>query len=267
MKKPLSFVQKLNEEAKNIFGFRAPQIKPPEGDVSNDASPIQQFAIEKMLRALSQNNVQGGKGKFRFTNDVTWGTGTGAIRVKVTPNMGVIIERQTDDRDGGVFWVCRRVYRIKVQEYAGHEETVAGEIIGEVEEIAREPIDAAQPEYKLESLVNKLVDRVKNYTSGPFIYSLTRKHNNDWYTLLFNMRGMGVGQLVRQAKGGSTPAGIIELIFYPTEGRVHCIVTTIGIEEESDSWIIMVPYFLADFAPSQDIEEVANNIFTGLRTI
>lgn len=258
----------LTEEnrGRNLYGFRQPEPAKRTQD-DDDALPIKAFGVERLLDSLASEEFRGNVGRVAYSQSVVWGSGSGSVRVKINPNLGVTIERQVDDRQGGVFWACHRAFRIR-EEYAGREDTVASDLAGEVKSIVSEPLDSAKPEFAIRRLVHRVEELVKNMSeSSAFVYQSTHKHNDDWYTMLFSLKGAGVGQLVRQTKGGETPAGIIELAFYPKEGRVKGIITTVGIEGESEAWKIMVPYFMADFAPSQSVGEIAGILQTGIRTI
>lgn len=249
--------------ANDLFGFKTTEKEQPPKP-QDGLPPIHQFGTQKLLTLLKENKLLGDVGKYKYTDEVVWGTGSGSVRVKISPNMGVTIDRKSEDRTNDPVWVTKRAYRIKIEDFSGREGVVAGEIFSELEEIVKHQNDAPKEKFNILPLVNRVVDNVKRI-SGIFVYQRTVKNDENWYTLVFSLKGAGAGQLVRQTKGGPTPAGVLELVFYPSLGYMKTIINTIGIEGESGAWVILVPNFVANFMPTQDKEEISDAIVAGFR--
>ncbi len=258
-----SFSTFLEHDAvRKMFGF--PEPKPPLA-LDPEGGPIKMFGREKLMSELAHYRVGPTTG-VKLLGEVRWGEGSGAVRVRLSPNYLVMVERLTDDLNGNSVWVCKRTAKVKVGEFSGEEPTVAVDIAKQVSEVADTAIDAAQSAFKMDPLIKRLVEKVKRL-SGPFIYERTNRSGPDWYTILFGTIDSGVGQLVRQTRAGTTPAGLLEVAFMRNRGVVKGIFTTIGVSGTSGQWQLQVPYFTGEFVPTQPLEEIASILFSGIRLI
>jgi hypothetical protein len=202
-----------------------------------------------------------------FTPATLWGDKVGAIRARLTPNKGVIIERRTSDLQGQSLWIVKKTFKIKTEEFVGHEDIVADDVSKHVKIIAHEPIDSAQREYSgLFGIVRRIVEKVQAKVNPMFTFQEVKKVNENNYNILLSVAGYGQGKLVSRLKPGPSSGGIIDMSYNPETGMVKGILTTIEVEE-SGAWEIDVPYFMGQFAPSQPPEEIVSSMIAGLKFI
>jgi len=251
----------------DIYGFEDKHPKPVEKPDPSDELPIQHFSLNRMLDELARLQVGGFRVTRPFEDEVRWGESDGAIRARLTPNQGVSIERLTSDLEGKPFWITKKLVKMKTNQFAGHEDVVSGEIEEHILSLAREPIDGAVRGYKdIWTLTKRVAEGVKGVNPS-FVYQEIKKVSETNYNILFSVANGGVGQIVRNTKGGSTPAGIIDMSYNPERGSIKGILTTIEIEGESSSWVIGIPYFMGEFSPTQPIDEIVRALQAGLKFI
>lgn len=252
------------EAVEDIYGF---EDKEPEDERVDDL-PIKSFSIHRLLNELSDYTIGELVCYRNFVDQVQWGNEPGALRVRLTPNLGVILERMTSDLQGKPFWITKKLFKLRNQEFAGRESTVAAEINHHIQEISKESLDSPSANYNLYPLAIRLADRVKKHIHNMFIYEEFKKINENNYNILFSLVGAGVGRLLGSGnQTGWTPAGIIDISYNPERGSIKGILNTISVDNDTDSWRIDVPYFLSEFAPSQPAEEIITTIVSGLKFV
>lgn len=251
-------------EAKDLYGF---EKEKPIPKFQNDL-PVNHFQYNKMFDYLSQTMIGELKIYKPFDDQIQWGNEGGAIRVRLTPNQGINIERLTSDLQGQPLWITKKLLKIKVNEYAGREDIVASDIVDHIKNVAFEPLDGPVADYqKLHILTNKIVEKVKDNIHDMFVYQEVKKVNDNNYNILFSIVGAGVGKLAHRKSGGWTPAGIIDVSYDPRNGSIRGIVNTVSVENDADPWGIDIPYVDSKFSPSQPMSEIVNAIINGLKFI
>lgn len=252
-----------HDAVRELFGF--PELKPPLA-LNPEGGPIKAFGRERLMSELSQFKVGPSNGT-KLLGEVRWGDGSGSVRVRLSPNYLVMVERLTDDLNGNSVWVCKKTSRIRVGEFTGEEPTVASDIAEQVNEVANKNIDAPKESYNMDALLRRLVDKAKRMT-GPFVFEAVKHSGPDWKTLQFGLINSGVGQLVRQTPSqGATPLALLEVAFLRSRGIVRGIFTTVGQDAKSGAWKLQIPYFDAMFTPTQSTEEVSSILYSGIRLV
>lgn len=247
-------------ETHNIYGFKHQnEIEKEENDL-----PIQSFNINKMMNLVAKAKISGIKRP--FVDVIQWGEGTGTVRIKLTPNIRVIIERKSSTLDGESTWITKKVFKIKSNEYAGKEHIVAEELISEIEDLLSSKIDVAGEFNDLFGLTKRVAIDIKN-ANKYFNFHTIKKVNENNYNIIFNISNYGVGRLGRIIDAGPSPTLVINLAYLPKKGVIKCIVNALDIEEESGSWNQSVPYFISDFTPTQSESEMSKIIFNSIRSI
>ena len=256
-------------EVKDLFGFAEKEKTPPELK-PQDENPIKAFGMNEFLDRLARVKIGSHLSHRTFEDQVQWGKTDGALRARLTPNQGISVERLTADLNGQPLWITKKLFKIKTNEFAGHEDVVAKELGEQINHIAHEKLDSPVANYKgLHTLTAKMVERVKHNIHDMFVYQELKKVSENNYNILFSLMGAGVGKIVRRTgnSGGWTPAGIIDLSYNPERGSMKGILSTVSVDNDADPWEIDIPYFMGEFSPSQPMEEVIQAIVAGLKFI
>lgn len=250
---------------RDLYGFAAKEkpVKQPS------ELPIQPFYMSKLMTELARESVGLLLPTRPFEDQIRWGYTEGSIRVRLTPNQGVSIERLTSDLEGSPLWVVKHLLKIKTEEFVDHEDVVAKEIAEIAKELAYAPIDAAQKDY------NKLYDLTKEVSKSlksvhdHFVYEEIKKVSENNYNIKLALTGAGVGRIAATGRRASrlSPYGIVDISYDPERGSIKGIVSTIDIAEEGGDWEIGLPYFLGQFSPMQSMEEISRVLSAGLKFI
>lgn len=250
-------------ETKDIFGFDS--VKPEEEEKEPDDLPIQSFNSNHLMDLLAKTKLPGLTRP--FDSIIIWGNDVGAIKIKLTPNLAISIERKTNDLSGNSLWIIKKLFKIKIREFAGKEDFVASELEKEVMSLAKEPIDVPIKNYKkIEDLTKRIAQQVIA-ANKYFSFQRIKKINDNNYNILFNITNFGLGKIVRRFKGGPTPAGLVDISYNEQKGIIKCFLTTIGIEGESESWQLDHPYFVGEFAPTQSEKDISKIMYNALHNI
>ncbi len=257
------FMEFLEHDAvRRMYGI--PDLKEPIKD-NPEGGPIKFFGREKLFSELSNYKVGPLSGK-RLLSEVRWGDGVGAVRATLSPNFLVMVERLTNDLKGHPVWICKKVSKIKIMEYAGQEFTVAGDIAKQVDFISRQQIDPPKEHFNMDAVIRRTVDKLKRLP-GPFVYESVKHSGKDWKTIKMGITSAGNGQLVRQTNPGITPAALLEIAFIRDKGLVKSIFTTVAQDGNSGAWEIQAPYFFGMFSPNQSPEELSSILFSAVRLV
>jgi len=234
----------------------------------DDDKPIRSFNVQWMMDVLSRKKINGRiKATDAFLDHVTWGDMDGAIRVRLTPNIEVMIERRTTDLEGAKTWVLKRFFKPKLEEYAGKEEEVSKEVFEEVEGLYKEAIDSASENYgNLLSLSKRMADRIRTHAPLIYDYQDTKEVNKDYYVIYFSIRNAGVGKLVSRSQRGSlSPEVTIDVNFNREKGLIRVIISTVSYGAEGQGWEVDVPLLDSFYAPSQNKDEIIDTVLAAIR--
>jgi len=254
----------------DIFGFGEIEAKKrDEEEIPDDDQPIRPFSVAWMMDVLARKKIGGRvKASHAFLDQVTWGEGkVGSVRVKLTPNIAVFIERAVDDVQGQRTWVCKKVFKPNLKEYAGREEVVANDVFKEVEKLYDTKIDTATEEHDyLINLVKRMAARLKAVAPEIFVFQDVKEINQNYYVIYFSLKGVGVGKLATKGRRVTqTPEATIDVNFNKERGLIHVILTTVTIGGEGDDWQLDIPYLDAFYAPSQNKDEIIDTVITALK--
>jgi hypothetical protein len=246
----------LLKEGKDIFGFER-EIVPVRRNPHDD-EPLKTFNIEEVMNYLVTCDVGPLSPKINFVNEIRWGDGSGAIRVRVGTNLDVMIEKQGIDLRGDPRWYTARVYQLRRDGAGGTEVTVANEILDVVKKVAKQPMPSPTNEYvDLENLVFSIANAIRKTGSPIFLFEGIRKIGDNNYIVMLGLRGHGVEhqdqKRVMQNQTHITyskDTGIIRIFNYNIESPVG----------KSQNWKLMEADVDWYFAPNQPREEIVETI-------
>lgn len=201
-----------------------------------------------------------------WEDTVVWGNdNAGAIKVAATPlgSLKLVVRRLVKDLQGENTWVFRKVFPLRDDIDQYHESVIAGNVYDTVVEISQEPLEAPDAEYEeLDRLANKLWHTTKKQHPSYIMFPTSfRKQNENYYKLVYEMRGQGAGSPY-QGKTGRTERFDIDLIYEPNSGMIRCFGYDIDSSMRERSWMIQTPEWDEKFSPRQDSDEIVRNIVT-----
>ncbi len=260
----------------DIFGFedieakKAQDALTPEGEP--DDLPIRPFSVQWMMDVLARQKVGGRiKSTHFFLDEVIWGEpkGIGSVRVKITPNIRVYIERQIEDMLGQRTWINKAVFKPDLTKYAGNEEQVAYDIFDEVQKIYFTNVERASETYdNLTNLVRRMAGRVRSQAPEIYSYQDTKEVNRDYYIIYFAIRNVGVGKLVnKRAHVTRTPEATIDVNYNRERGLIRVILSTVSVGSGTGqgAWEVDLPYLDSWYAPGQNKDEIIDTVLTALK--
>lgn len=257
---------------KDVFGFddiAARKEEEQKQKPQDEDKPIRAFNVQWMMDVLARKKLGGRvKATEAFLDHVTWGEREGAVRVRLTPNIEVQLERRITDKEGATVWVLKRLFKPKLEEFAGKEEIVANEVFEEVEEVWQEAIPSAADEYKnLLHLSKRMTDRIRSHAPDLYDYQDTTQINKDYYILYFAIRNAGVGKLVSRSPSGGrfSPEVTVDVNFNREKGLLHIIVSTVSFGGEGSGWEVDLPWLDSWYAPSQKQDEIIDTVLTSIK--
>jgi hypothetical protein len=253
----------------DIFGFN--QLEKERDNLSDkpdDDMPITLFSVDWLMNSLARKRINNVKANHDFLDEIYWGNKkVGTIRVRLTPNTNVYIERLMADLEGNPIWICKRLFKIDQRDFQGKEDIVADDIFKEVIKIDSEKFEAAKADWKdLQLLVSKLVQRIRTAHGDIFMYQDVKKVRKNYYVIWFSIAGAGTGRLLHTGRRSQrTPEATVDVAYDDVAGTIHIILSTVSGGDEGLSWEIDVPYLDAFYAPSQSREEIVDTIVTALK--
>lgn len=258
----------------DIFGFEDLEQKKQEDNPfltsdkeGEDEEPVKSFSVQWLMDTLARKRLgKSIKASHAFLDKVQWGKEDGAVRVRLTPNITMFIERLITDKLGQPTWITKRVFKPRVKDFAGHEEIVANDVFNEVEALYYAELESAADNYPLLSLVKRMSGRARAAAPDIFIYQDIKEVKPDYFIIYFSLRGVGVGKLTsRIGQVNQTPEATIDVHFDKKRGLIHVIVGTVAIGGRGDDWVVDIPFLDAFFTPTQPKDEIIDTVLTTLK--
>lgn len=259
----------------DIFGFDDIDAKKKaeiaDKEDKNDL-PIKPFSIQWMMDVLARQKIGGRTASDHFfIDEVIFGDkkAIGSVRIKVTPNIIIHIQRQIQDMEGRRTWITKAVYKPDIKKYAGQEEQVAYDIFAEVEPIYFSDVEVPMENYeKLLPLTKRMLDRVRSKAPVLYTYMDTKEVSKDHYIIYFSLAAGGIGKLVsKRPHNARNPEAMIEMHYNRDRGLLHVILTTVAVGSGTGqgSWEVDIPYLDAWFSPQQHKDEIIDTVITSLK--
>jgi hypothetical protein len=255
----------------DIFGFddlEAKKVLAAEDDTAEDEMPVKPFSVEWLMGTLAHKKIGNRiRSSHAFLDQVVWGgKDAGAVRVKLTPNITIFVERRITDLEGTSTWILKNVFKPKLKDYAGKEEFVADDVFKQVEKIYFDQLEVATEKCEVINLAKRMSARVRAHAPDLYIFQDIKEVRKDYFVIYFNLRGMGVGKLASRTRNVTqTPEATIDVNFDKKRGLIHVIVSTVSIGQDGGDWEIDIPYLDAFFTPTQDKDEIIDTVITSLK--
>ena len=194
---------------------------------------------------------------------VQWGTEAGAIRVSASPlgSLRLMTRRLTHDLNGESMWICKNVLPIKDYQDQHKEIDLAHNLHKMLEELSKEPLDAPYEKYEdTERLAWKLWHITKKRHPSYIMFPVSlRKQDENYYKLVYEFRGQGVGSPYN-GKTGRSEQFNIDLIYYPKRGLLRCMGYDIDSSMRERKFYVQPSEWDEAFTPKDDEDKIIENI-------
>ena len=203
------------------------------------------------------------EGHLIFNDGIQWGNEAGSMMVEMSPfgSMRVVARRLVKDLQGKDTWVLKYVYPISDSRDQDHETKIANDVYDRLTEISKNEIDGPDKEYdEIERLAQKLWHTTKkNHPSYIMFPTQLRKQDENYYKLVYEFRGQGVGAPYN-GKTGRAEQFDIDLVYYPEKGMIRCFGYDIDSSTRERKFYVQPSEWDEMFSPKQDANEIVENI-------
>lgn len=258
-------------EGKDIFGFESKMGS------SNNASkntisdkPIIGIHSDVIVEFMLSNPLEGPAPVSEFSNQVRWGSNTGAVEMVISPfgSYKAIIRKAQPDLEGRHVWACKRIMPFKdlmnVNEVV--DDRVADTILVEVDKVRREETRSPSHEYSgLASLTRKAANVFKRRDVCPDVFifrGIKEAVTNRSYMIFFELRGHGV-----EAPGASrVEQFVIEMNYSPSTGMIRSFGYEVQSPTRGHRWYPQPSEWDEYFSSGQPDNEIVECIAGALST-
>jgi hypothetical protein len=253
-----SYKNWLLTEKQDIFGFEGPQPGEQPGKGIDHEAPVNQVDIEFISDYLGQHAVGSKRPFVKFINEVVWGDQTGSLRVTISPDLSVIFDRKVRDMEGNPVWVTKKVFQINQQGYGGHEESLASEILEELQMINDVSNDSAKKEFDgIRNVVDGIAEHIRATAKRDvFIFQGIRQFGENTFCIAMSVRGGG-GEEEGQGRVMENQTWIS---FDNKTGLIRVSNYNIGSAVTKSEWKVKPMDLDMHFAPTQSVKEIASTI-------
>lgn len=251
-------------EQNDIFGFDKPAKIEPRSIIEEE--PIKSFNSEYAIDLLLEKNLNSKHAFSRFSNEIQWGSGSGAIKLKISPMFDAFIYNLIHDLEGNPTWICRKVFQINNKDFAGRERVVSEDLFEQIQKIDQSGLLYAKEEMDFASFVSALVNRLKHFKSEIFYYKGTKKLHENNYLTWFEIKGQGSGRVAGSHAAASILQMITDMSFNPKTGLIRLMLTNVNDNvDEPTSWELWYSDFNEQYSPIQSRDEIIETFLCFLK--
>lgn len=263
-------MQDFNEWMDDIFGFEKEQREQEKALLAkkpNQEKPIKAFNLQEMMDNLYRLSEYAVKPPFqRFFSEMQWGTEAGALRTIITPKYHVVIERLSNDLRGDPIWICKKIYSINYDDFAGKEDLVASEVYEALQMLEKEKLNMNTKEYDLATLAIRMSTSVKAFKHDVLVFQGLKKLTECNYEIYMSVKGAGVGRSVGARTSRSVQEYILDMSFNEHTGNVKVFFFPISAQDEGgNAWEVLPAEFMEFFSSSQHINEIIDAVMVSLK--
>jgi len=251
--KDLNFKLWIETDLNDLFGFERDKEQTSMQRQGEGENPIHNFDIDELARLLKDRNLPGKKASIKFVNEIHWGDRAGAIKVEISPTLGLEIAKLGVDLQGNKVWVTKKYFQINRDGYGGFEEKVSDDIFELIKFIDNQPLESPKPQYpELESLVVGMANKFRRVAHDIFIFEGVTKINDTNYIIKLGIRGHGI-EAPDQRR---VEENLTDISFDPKSGKIRVINTNVESSIGEHKWEIMPSDNDFYFFPSQSRDEI-----------
>lgn len=234
------------------------RVEAKEPDNPRKGLPILPFKAGMMMQELSNYSINNLEPKMKYSNEVHWGDGPGAMRIYIGTGLNVVLERMIIDKSGKNRWITKKVYQINQNAYSGLESSVVTEILDKILKVNESKLDSFKNEFiSIENLVGKIYNSIIRTAKPIFKGQGIKKVNENTFIIRLMVKGQGAG-----APGHNRILENQTTVFYDdTTGIIRMINTNLETPMGSGGkWEIREADTDFKFLPTQSSEEIAETI-------
>lgn len=199
----------------------------------------------------------------KIDDEVQWGNGEGAIKVTITPlgSMRATTKRLIKDLQGNKTWVLESVCPISDYKDQHKEVEIANKIFDKINEITNTATNGPDADYEdIERLAQKLWHTTKKQHPSYIMFpTQLRKQRENYYKLVYEFRGQGVGAPY-EGKTGRAEQFNIDLVFYPEKGVIRCFGYDIDSSTRERKFYVQPSEWDEYFSPKTEDNLIIENI-------
>jgi hypothetical protein len=263
--KPLLFKNWLLKEFAD-FGFDQDQRGKPQGgtETVSGETVFKPLDGSKIITELAKLPAIGPNTPFqKWQDSVEWGNGPGAIQVGVTPlgSMRIVVRRKISDLYGESCWICTDIVPLGDNESENKEISIAQDVYNKITEQANEMIPSPLKKFEeFDRLCWRLWSETKKKHPSYIMFPLRYvKQNENYYKLVYEFRGHGV-MSSKKGRPHRAEQFNIDMIWDENKGLVRCLGYNIDSTLGQHSWKVQPPEFEEYFSPTQDKQQIIENI-------
>jgi hypothetical protein len=227
-------------------------------------TPMPSHHLEYIISSLRKIGV-GTKiaKKEDFHTNVTWGTGSGSLKVVITPfgGMRAVIRKQVPDLEGVPTWLCIKVYQI--EDYDNPDVAIL-QITKDLRQADKEGLPAPGEFKNLEQFVTKLTKDINYYSrQSVLMFEGIRAVKPEYdYIIKYSLTGTGLQKGQRRINQFQ-----VEVKMDPKSGFLAVAGNEIGDNIASWSWQIEPSDFYEKFSPNQNKEEISRAVVESVGSV
>lgn len=251
-----------------MFGFKSKsELNEP---MEPQDLPIKGINSDTVVEYMMSKNLGEKQPSLQYSNQVQWGEDTGAVRIKISPigSFKIFIRKLQPNLEGVQTWACKKIvaYEEILNSKKSFDEKIAFEMMNMIEEIAKEEINAPNPEYEgIEGLTRRVARTASRADVIPdiFLYRGVVKSNipNNWL-VVFECRGHGV----EAPEGHRLEQFNIDMSFNPRTGMIRSIGRNIESPTKGHKWSIQPSEWDEYFSSGQPEKEIIEAICSAFKT-
>jgi len=236
----------------------------PQEDNNKQNLPWKDFKthdfIEYLKLLITKDNKKITKD---WEEEVDWIENSNIFQVNINPfgSLRVTCRKETRDNNGEKLLVCKYVYSVN-DKITNQEQKMANFIYNKIKKLSLKDIDYPNRKYNLKPLANELYYALtKKYPDIMFPVKL-RKMNDDYYKIVFEFKGQGVGVPGSQI-------GIefnVDLAYDKEKGFIKCWGYDISSPVNKRKTNIQPSEWYEYFSPKEKIRNIIKMISTTFLT-
>lgn len=250
------------DERWKSFGFMDDESESQPPPNPRDELPLKRVDSEYLMGLVGGLHLDSFAPRQPFENELHWGEGPGALRMKLLPNQGVAIERMFHDLEGSPSWQGKRFYQINRKGVGGEEQQIAEILKRSIEQLWEEPMQVPKKNVEdFPGLVFRIADAVNTTKRRIFGRERIRKINDGHFVIPFHLgNGNGAPNQQRYLRFLAEivmlgDKGIIQINGYPLVGK----------EGRDAEYRVAPSQYSMSFLPDQGWEEIADVVASWFR--
>lgn len=236
-----------------------PNLRPVLG-MPNER-PLKPINTEGVMEVLKRLPPIGSlRPKWSWQDIMEWGEEVGAVKINVSPygSYKITTRRKIYDLEGTERWICKAITPLNTEQFASSQEEVLAHYLYEnVQKISQEQIERAQDDCpNFDRICNGLTVKCRQQHPLVMLYRGTKRIHEHYFKIIFEYRGQGV-----EGPGQKRYEQFdINLLFDPKIGLIRCWGAEIESSKGEHQWQVSPSQWDEYFSPTQNKDEIIENV-------